>query len=450
MMKLLKSIFFLFILTAFSNVSWGKDHYIFLVHGLASTPEMFGSMQEALKIDLQKNDPSVNWVIKPFKYDTGNNKKTVMDFSRDLADFIKGQLSFKGQLQDDKEFSLIMHSQGGVIGMRMMLEMYKENFRYHPQLLSRLDAYISLGTPYWGSKAAVFASRLKPIFDYLKLPLHDRFGLQELRDLEIGSDYTAEMRKELLLMENQNFVNNFRLDKRLLVISGVSESLNLLAPIMTGKYRFEDDLVVPIPMAHLDYFYFIEDPQDIREKVEVREFQKSHIIDEDDYMIINALHVSPLPENKYLRDMMYIPKSCLKGDYQRCDHPSYKSIVDHLLNRQRGPYFKRDLTSFGVDLKIIPPGNNKSLINNLNITYKSLSYGAKIGSPLELYSHVKRIDSEGNLRVFRTGDIDSKIAISTKAYFEMKLEVKGETLKIVTFPVQTSTSSYIEIYLKDN
>lgn len=417
-----------------------QRHLVVLVHGVASSPESFGALPEALREQLKIESPQTNWEILTFKYDTGRNDRSIFDFSLDLAKYIKAHL--KGNSKTTK-VSLIMHSQGGLIGMRMLSEMYKNNPLYFPEIKNQIDAFITLGTPFWGSKIALFASRLKPIFDYLNLPLHDRFGAKELKDLEIASDYGPLFRREMIEFQGEHFAESFKFNSRALIIAGITENLDILAPIGSGKYRFEDDMAVPLPSAHLDFYYYLANGAN-RTEVKVRDFEFSNVVNDDDYMIINAMHFSPLPESEQFKGISSLPKRCISISYEECDHPIFRPIMNHLLMRAQDPYFKRDLTSFGVDLKI----NFKNLKINqkdIELKFSSKTKHANIGQIKELYSRVKRWDSAGNLRYFTTGEIDSKKALSKRAEFQLEVLNKGQLLQKIQLPVEITKTTYIEL-----
>lgn len=441
-------IFFLSLVIFFSNTrlkaAQNERHLIVLVHGVASSASSFSAMPEALKMQLLVEAPNVDWEILRFRYETGRNDRTLFDFSLDLAKFINAYLKKPSAIPlEHTKVSLIMHSQGGFIGMRMLSEMYKNNPKYFPEIKDHIDAFITLGTPFWGSKIALFASRLKPIFDYLNLPLHDRFGAQELKDMEVASDYSAMFRKEMIDFQGEHFSESFKFNSRALIIAGITENLDILAPIGSGKYRFEDDMAVPLVSAHLDFYYYVANGAD-NQDVKVRDFELSKIVDEDDYLIVNAMHVSPLPDSERFKDISSVPKRCVNIPYEDCDHPIFKPIMNHLLNRPQDPYFKRDLTSFGVDIKLNFK-NKKVNQNDIELKFSSKNKYANIGQMQELYSKVKRWDEFGNLRYFTTGEIDSKKALSTRAEFQLIISHKGQLLKKVQLPVEITKTTYIEL-----
>lgn len=417
-------------------------HYVILIHGIASTTDVFGEMERALRIDLNKNDSQTNWIPRSFSYETGSSEKSVYDFSLELSHYLDSIL-LENLKDKETKISLVMHSQGGMIGLRMMLEMYKKNPLYKPYLMKHIDAFISLGTPYWGAKMALFGSRLKPIFDYFKLPYKDKFGSLELRDMEVTSDYLSSIRGELVEENLNNFFYDFNFIARPLVIAGISENLNWLSPFFSGKSNFEDDFLVPLPSSRLDYFYYIE-KQKGDDLVGANQFLATEFLRDDQYVIINALHISPLDNSKLFRDMIHVPAKCLNGNYEKCDHPSYRTVVNHLLKREIEKNPKRNLSSFAIDLKL-KIENPLINVNDVEVEFVSRTKGLRLGKTPELYHLVKRVSQDGGLRIYRTGDIDSKRSEGNIGIVEVKFWLKGELLRAVHVPVKISQTSYFEL-----
>ncbi len=430
---------------AFLNSAWAQapKHYVFLVHGIGAGPTTFGKMGETLKRESIGFDQHTDWQFINFSYETGSATKDVMVFSRELSDFIADKFKNEGGLNSEDKFSLVMHSQGGLIGLNFLLKSFMGDASYHPELKHHLDAFITLGTPYWGAKIAIFANRMMPILSYLRIPLSERFGVEELKDMEIASDFSAQMRETLIDPLNQEAIKAMTTQGRFLVFAGVTERLNLLAPFVTGKNRYEDDTAVPIPSSKLDFYYY-KDPEFYNDYVSANEFRETHMVDENNMVVVNAFHASPLPQKTKFPGIAKVPDRCANISYRDCDHPTYPSVVEHLFKLERAPAFVRDLASFAIDLKINLKGKSIDR-KKMSVTLKALSTGLKIDKDIELYNKVARWSTEGDYRLYHTGYIDSKKTTSTVGRVQMVISAPGFKERTVIVPVKTAQSTFVEL-----
>ena len=93
---------------------------------------------------------SVNGRIAP-KFD---NEKTPYDFAKDVTAIIK-KTTESNHFKDEDKISLIMHSQGGLIGSIWMFQSLMSTEGYgSPEEIEHLDSFITLGSPFWGAKSA--------------------------------------------------------------------------------------------------------------------------------------------------------------------------------------------------------------------------------------------------------------------------------------------------------
>lgn len=444
----------IFVLTALyivlSNFSWAgvtSKHYVFLVHGIAAGPSTFGQMKDTLAREAKTLDPHTDWQFISFSYETGNYNKDVMIFAQELSDFVAKQFQNTGGLNPEDKFSLVMHSQGGLIGFNFLLKSFMNDAKFHPELQNHLDAFITLGTPYWGAKIAIFANRMLPILSYLRIPLSEKFGEEELRDMELTSDFGAQMRESLIDPFFQNALSKMKSQGRFLVFSGVTERLNLLAPFVSGKNRYEDDTAVPIPSSRLDFIYYRDSSDMHNAVVDASEFKETNMVEKDNYIVVNAFHASPFPQKKNFSGIAKVPERCLNISYRDCDHPTYPILVQHLFGLQRDPAFVRALTSFALDLKINTHGFAIDR-KKMSISFKALTTGLRIDKDIELYNNVGRWTDAGNYRLYHTGYIDPKKASSILGKVEMTVSAPGFQTRTFIIPVKTALSTFIEIDLE--
>lgn len=443
------AILILFALVFFNSEAYAEDkkHFVFLVHGIGAGASTFGEMTNTLKSEAEAFDPHIDWQFINFNYQTGSDSKDVMIFARELAGFIADEFKKQGGLQAHDKFSLVMHSQGGLIGLNFLLKSFSGEEGFHPELQPHFDAFVSLGTPYWGAKIAIFANRMMPILSYLRIPLSERLGDYELRDMELASDFSAKMRQTIIDPKNKELLEKIKQQGRFLVFSGVTERLNILAPFVTGKNRYEDDTAVPIPSSRLDFIYYTDSHDSKMRDIAESDFKKTNLIDDDNYIVVNAFHASPFPEKSKFPGIAKVPARCLAMSYLDCDHPTYPMLVEHLFNLDRKPAFVRDLASFAIDLKINTQGyqfDKKKMI----ISFKALSTGLKIDKDVELYNKVSRWSEKGDFRLYHTGYIDSKKTTSTVGKLQMTIIIPGFKDRKIIVPVKTSLSTFIELNLE--
>lgn len=444
MKAVLSIILFVSFLT--SSFAGEKKHIVFLVHGISADGNSFHAMKPALEEEARNHGQNEKWLFYYFNYQTGNYGKTVPVFAKELGEFINKTFADNGGLNPEDKFSLVMHSQGGLVGLRLVMNSFMGQKGFQPQLASHLDAFITLSTPYWGSKLAVFGSRMAPILEWLRIPFPSKLGIKELEDMELASDYSAWTRQTLTSPENEDALKEFKEQSRILVISAITERLNILAPISTGKNRFEDDTAVPLPSSRLDFIYY-QDKESRPDTVSSNDFKTTDILGTENFVVVNAFHASPVPENIKFPGVAQVPKRCLGIPYRDCTHPTYKIVAAKLFDLPSESVFKRDLTSFAVDLKLNTHGvsfNKK----DLKIAFKAVSHGLKIGRDIELYNRVERWSDDNNYRLYHTGYIDPKKTSHDEGMVELTItHPKFKTRKVMT-PVKTTMSSFIELDLE--
>lgn len=444
------SVFFIFLLSiCLSNVVYAGDrkHYVFLVHGIGAGASTFGEMKRTLKAEAERFDPYTDWQFINFNYQTGSDTKDVTIFARELGDFILDEFNKQGGLNPEDQFSLVMHSQGGLIGLNLLLKSFKGEASYHPELQHHLDAFVTMGTPYWGAKIAIFANRMMPILSYLGIPLSERLGDNELRDMELASDFSATMRETFIDPANKEVLERMKRQGRFLVFSGVTERLNILAPFVTGKGRYEDDTAVPIPSSRLDFIYYSDAKDAQMRDVKESDFKITDFVDDNNYVVVNAFHASPFPQRAKFPGIAKVPNRCVDISYLDCDHPTYPMLVEHLFKQERRPAFIRDLTSFAIDLKLNTNGYSIDK-KKMSISFKSLTMGLKVDKDAELYNKVSRWSEAGDFRLYHTGYIDSKKTSSTVGKVEMVISVPGFKDRKVIVPVKTALSTFVELELE--
>ncbi|MEQ1878154.1 MAG: hypothetical protein ABL958_16040, partial [Bdellovibrionia bacterium] len=168
-------------------------HYIFLVHGITGDQTHFGAMKEALNVHLNRLNPQYRYDISPFDYDTKSDVKDVMDFANDINAKIMAHLKAKGFGPKDK-ISIVAHSQGGIVMSIWLFRLFTQvpGYGNGPESVNirpdQMDSFVTLGTPFWGSKLATFVkstlnwgSRFKVNFDPTGI-----YGNKQLLDMSFN------------------------------------------------------------------------------------------------------------------------------------------------------------------------------------------------------------------------------------------------------------------------
>ena len=187
------------------NVEAGEEmfnnkpkHVIFLIHGIGGNKTHFGYMSKALPKLLNKKDPSTKYITRSIEYDTGNNEKTPYDFAQDI-DLAIRKTTHSPKFKEGDKISLIMHSQGGMIGSIWMFQSLMSTPGYStPETIEHLDSFITLGSPFWGAKTAQWGNEIKSLTDQLGVKVPLPFGKKELEQMSFGSDMIFDFRIALL------------------------------------------------------------------------------------------------------------------------------------------------------------------------------------------------------------------------------------------------------------
>lgn len=271
-------------------------HIIYLVHGIGGNKTHFGHMVPALRRVLHKRDSTVKYIIKNVEYETGHDEKTPYDFAKDLASEINKFIQSTRFKKEDR-ISLVMHSQGGLVGAIWMFQSLLDNPDYSPRkAVEHLDSFITLGTPFWGAKMATWGSQMKALTKQFRVKVPVPFGHKELDEMSFGSDTIFDFRQALIDPQYQAQINYLKNHVRLLNVAGVADVLNPLGIFVSGVDQYEDDGAVPLASARFNFLYSHSIKENYGEKDKVR-LDNMREIDLAPYVVVNALHYSPRLRN---------------------------------------------------------------------------------------------------------------------------------------------------------
>lgn len=272
----------------------GSSH-IFLIHGVGGSAKTFGQMESYLK----KMDEC--YKVYSFEYDTGNSSLSTYDFAASFHEYV-----LKLQIPASDKISLIMHSQGGLVG-NLWLNLVKDA---NPMLYHQVDAFITLSTPHWGAEIANIGKRFFfTLPESVKNPISP-FGRIELNEMSYGSATISNL--------NSIITQNFRpMNFRPLAVGGIHKIKN--------KLIGENDVVVPVFSSRPDHF-FAHHEVNVNENsglIPISSFTKTN---RTPYVTVAATHLKlDLP------GIATIPEKCLED--KGCDHPALPVIASHLRGR---------------------------------------------------------------------------------------------------------------------
>ncbi len=230
-------------------------HVVFMIHGLLGDATTFMDADRLLEERYRNSVTGEKQILaKKMAYSTFSNSSEAYVFARetnrDIAKFYHDN-----HIPLDVGYSLVAHSQGGVVSVKYIYDCVVDNKCINPDKLptpKNVEYFISFGTPFWGSAKA---SALKDnIFGLLK---------GQFNALSFGSVSLTVSRKHLIKIDkdSQEWVNPFPEQLQVINVAGdISENegfTGLIRRILRGN-TLEFDIVVDTSSARMDSFYYRE------------------------------------------------------------------------------------------------------------------------------------------------------------------------------------------------
>lgn len=433
--------------------NYQRKHIIFLVHGIGGNKTHFGHMIKALRKILSSKDSSTKFVIKNVEYETGHDEKSPYDFAKDLAEVINKYVDSPKLKQDDK-ISLIMHSQGGLIGSIWMFQSARSNPDYSSRkALDYIDAFITLGSPFWGAKTAKWGSEIKALTKRMGVKVPLPFGHRELEEMAFGSDMIFDFRQALIDPQYQENIQTLKKQVRFLNIIGVADILNPIGIFVSGVDKYEDDGAVPLCSARFNFLYqqSIKDHYADNDRTKLDECKE---IDLAPYVVVNAMHLSPVPDMTNFPGIAQIPKLCVKdSDFY---HPTFAYIWEHLLNKPITQKDKKlgDFKTVLIDINVRLDSSEGQLDDDLTIQFLQLdgseiaNSNVEISMAMELYSKGQRRSRKNpnHCRFYFTGHIKRRLDNRKEAIL-VKFSKPGYRTRLVEIELKSAYSTFIDINL---
>ncbi|MAA79205.1 MAG: hypothetical protein CL916_08080 [Deltaproteobacteria bacterium] len=411
-------------------------HYIFLIHGIGGDRSHFGKMKDALIKVLSEENKQEKYSIHHIEYDTKNNQKDIEDFSQVMNNRIQNTVG--SNLPDSDRISIIMHSQGGLVGSIWLFRSMQKLDNYAYDLIDNIDCFITLGTPFWGAKTAIFAKKLKDDFSKSGLELPIPFGTKQLEYMEFGSDWNYHMRTSIIKSNSIEHVTEQRKKIRFLNIAAKADVLTPLGLFVGGGSKYEDDSAVPLPSSR---FNFIYNHNNIMKEINWAP-----------YILVDALHLSPLPDSPNFYGLVQIPQTCIENSY--CKHPTFQIIWNTILNRVQSNQYNepKNIHSFMVDINLVLPAeiNRKDIkIDLYNEKGLNLENSQIYFSKTELYSQGTNLSKkyQNMIRFYFNGSFKDSSLLDSE---NILVRISGDNLLTKDIPLQVKRgySSFLDTIME--
>ncbi len=353
---------------------------VILIHGIASDKTAFGHMKSAIEGDFHG---CTN--VYEFEYATGDDSKTIFDFSIDLDRFIK-----EIKIPIHQRISFIMHSQGGLVGLAY-LRLIKDL-----PIFKQIKTFITLGTPYHGALIAKVGRNALFLGGRLKESKISPFGKKELEGMSYGSATLRILKESLFLLKKINS----------LAIGGFTRFKKGVA---------ESDLVVPMYSSNPNNIYLSPHGEEISDN-------------DIPFISLNAQHIRALG-----RGISYIGKSC-KNSLRACNNPIAQAIAKKLIGVDaREESIDIEKKSFRVNL-YIKTANRPFVMAKKNDSVKNIKSSSLFNFTKKIYKNLYSKTIYG-----RTNKDNSEITVVIR-------NLRGK-LKEVVIPVSPGRTSYVDINL---
>lgn len=479
-------------------------YFIFLVHGIGGSEATFPNMPAALENHLNRLDPSRIYHAEALHYDTGNDSKTTLDFAKDISKQIKTYMNTNGGLQDTDKISFVVHSQGGLVVSQLLFLTLAKNKNFFEIKPDQFDAFVTLGTPFWGSKSASWGGNIRrfgkgltraagitpfgdiPAFIGYKIDgALDGFGNTELADMKFYSNKVNDFFNGAVMMNEQlNDPIAVNLKKiRVLNIAGYvpeSEYRNgaLKKPahaLSIGLDNIETDNSVIVPAARSDFLYLRRyGNYSAATELYAFQFKETHMAN---FVVVPALHVNPsFPKPwtvagvklfRSIKGIAQIDKECIKNI--DCDHPTFKSIVDHILGQkvEASPTHMANMSAFMISFNIALPKGYNLPTNDLKFEWQTLDRDVRINNTWELgargastvqeqqrsaliYANTQLPEASQYRRYYFTGGVRGSFNPNDSKKFKRKsifvrIHAMGLKDRKIEIPIRASYSTMIDI-----
>lgn len=389
--------------SSFAGDCESRNH-IFLIHGIGGGGNTFGSMDQYL------NKINACNKAKVFTYNTGDSALSTYNFSDDLNSFIEQSFN-ENKIGANDKISLIMHSQGGIVGSLWLLKLKRTN----RDLYSKVDSFITLSTPYWGSTMAIVGEHFFfTLPEELDNPISP-MGKIELKEMSHGSATISVLQ--------QNFDDIYTdTHIRFLAIGGLKRKFN--------PYYGEDDTTVSAYSSNPNHFSITEDVRidGLNAMTESSAFRRSHQIP---FIPVTATHFKiEIPGVAKLDD------SCVTTDV--CEHPSIDHVVRHLNGeapQANDEGFKFRKYRVNVYLK-----NWEGIVEDKDEVVVSL---------VKPHGETENVDFGIRRGRMLSTSFSGILKNHQEHEIKMIVKLKGKVIKVINAPVKGGQSTFVNLNLQN-
>lgn len=406
----------------------GPRHVVALIHGVLGDAGHFGRMQDALTAHLPAAEPGFRVDVFSFEYDTLDAVKRTTDFARDLDAALDAK--FPGGPRPGDRLSFVMHSQGGLVGLAW-LEHAAVDDDASRALLARMDAFVALATPWWGSKVATLTRYAEPLLATKRDAPARAPADAQLRDMSFGSDALVARRRALVASTLPRPPG-----LRPLAIGSYVAWLAPLAPVAAGADLYEDDTAVLLPSSQPNFLWV--DARDGAARSGEAVFAPS--------LVVDAIHLSPAVESPQAsRGIAQVQSACV--DDAACDHPTFPLVLAHLArkpvdaSRDRRPA----MTSFLVDVVVGYDPARAGAATAVNVALEPIGDGVVIGERDEPMSTGRSLVATAvdEARVYFVGRAPKGGAGAVR----VKVTAPGHAPLVVEAPVRAAQTTFVDARL---
>ncbi|WP_044557238.1 lipase family protein [Halobacteriovorax marinus] len=428
--KLIISVIALFL----SCSTLASKHHIFMIHGIGDSDKAFGAANIVLNGLLNENSRETQFFLESFEYQTGNDDLTTVDFAKSFSVFFREY--FKGrELEEGDHFSILAHSQGGLVTMNWLYHSYKGDSEFTDfSLIKRfMKTYISAATPYGGTEITtipLLSRRLRQIMS---------LGKKELEDMYFPSAMIDKMQS--LLMGKEKPFLNFLHSLNILNIVGV---VHRLPSLSSSAGNLQDDTTVPVSSATMNFYYLKNHKKyypGFGDKIPAKE---TKFFNNAKTIAVNAAHIPVL----FVPGVVKIPVEC--RILSECDHPAINFYLNHFLEKP-APEVTEQARSFVVKLKLEVTKNSINFSGRepefkFNFDAKSFKANKVIGKSFFL-DDVKEKKNSRVYEFYYAGKLDKE---NLKEHI-VNIKIEGPTIfhieRSVDFKIAPGNQTTIDLKL---
>lgn len=333
----------------------GIEHNI-MIHGIGGSDASFGSMDNALTRNMECSKSHF------FVYETKDRFLTNNDFAKSLSLFLNNIPKTK-----DKDINLIMHSQGGLVGLTFLMNSFDRLKGYNHAHLKRINHFVTMSTPFWGSDFALMGGKVFFNFNLTKNGISP-FGEVQLEDMEYGSVFNQTQQNKIFKRSSSEFLHFLKNEVKILNISGMAPFSKRFMRNIDSQF-FEGDLIVNIPSMNLNTLYASTDDLDYNSNTSQSLDTKKITIGQQAYATGTHLEVYYGTLGHGIVD---VPRDCV--DISECEHPGFLTLFNFLNSTEvlSSERIEKIIKGFDLHVKVTFPKEVTSLEKSfINLTSKN-------------------------------------------------------------------------------